>query len=146
MNILFLVISLIFGAKVLASGPVAVVTVIHPNPVTVTYDPVAGRIIPPSSVAGSGESGEDQQMMPDSESSGNGKEGKIDSKDVEGKVNAKATASIITRSKLSSMRSTGMKSTSAGTESTTDTSSAFRMSLPFAFGTFAAVVLAAIVF
>ena len=32
------------------------------------------------------------------------------------------------------------------TDATTDVSSAFRMSLPFAFGTVAAIVLAAIVF
>ena len=57
MNILFILISLIFcfGGRINVSASqdegegegeaVAIVTVIHPNAVTVTFDPVAGKII-----------------------------------------------------------------------------------------------------
>lgn len=137
MNVLLWLVSLIFTCQVLASG-IAVVTVTHHNAVTVTYDPVAGKIIPPSSSVGDSVEGEEYGASDEMVS------GK-DSKDLDGKVNAKATASMVTRSKTASLRSTGLKSTGS-TDATTDVNSAFRMSLPFAFGTFAAVVLAAIVF
>lgn len=60
----------------------------------------------------------------------------FDAKDHEGMVNAKATASR-NMSKTVSKMPTGAK---------TDASSAFRMSLPLAFGTAAALILAAIIF
>ena len=139
MNLLVLLISLFFTSNVLS----VIVTVTHPNPVTVTYDPVLGRIIPPSSgydSAGNSNSIEVNDDVSGETEMNNTKE------DRDGKVNAKATSSL-TKIK-SSIKSTAHSKTASTmpTDATTDVSSAFRMSLPFAFGTVAAIVLAAIVF
>lgn len=145
MNFLFLLVSLIFSKIVLSSG-VVVVTVTHPHPITVTYDPIAGRIIPPSPASGEGNYNNGNNEVTE-----NFDDKFIDkifeSNDLNGKVNAKATIASSTGTKTTSMRSTSIKSsTGMSTDATTDSNSAFRMSLPFAFGTAAAVILAAIVF
>ena len=130
MNILFILISLIFcfGGRINVSASegegegegeaVAIVTVIHPNAVTVTFDPVAGKIIESTQI-----------QLKEKEDSSTSEIFKT-----EGKVNAKATISVPSQSILST----------GGV--TTDVNSAFRMSLPFAFGTAAAVILAVILF
>lgn len=139
MNILVFLISLFFTSHVLSN---AIVTVTHPNPVTVTYDPALGRIIPPSS--GFDSAGNSIEIEAD-DATGDTEMNNI-KEDRDGKVNAKATSSL-TKVK-SSIKSTGLSKTASTlpTDATTDVNSAFRMSLPFAFGTVAAIILAAIVF
>lgn len=138
MNVLFFLISLFFTNKALSD---VIVTVTHVNPVTVTYDPVLGRIIPPSPSYDS----EGNDIKAD-EATGEVETNNVNVDDRDGKVNAKATSSL-TKIK-SSLKSTGLSKTAStfSTGATTDASSAFRMSLPFAFGTVAAIILAAIVF
>lgn len=128
MNLLFLVISLFFGNFVKSD---VIVTVTHPVPVTLTYDPVLGSVLPHvPTVSSDISSDNDPEMISQQEQEDN----------TDGKVNAKATASI--RSKTTMFTSGKTSATGA----TTDASSAFKMSLPFAFGTVAAVIMAAIVF
>jgi len=137
MNLLIFLISLFFTSNVLSN---VIVTITHPNPVTVTFDPALGRIISPSSGYDSaGNSIEADNATGDFEMNDIKEDG-------DGKVNAKATSSL-TKVK-SSIRSTGLSKTASTlpTNATTDVNSAFRMSLPFAFGTVAAIILAAIVF
>lgn len=105
-----------------------IVTVTHPVAVTLTYDPVLGTVLPPSPTTGS-----------DSDQAGDSPD-TVQQQDLDGRVNAKGTASI--RSKTTFFTSGKASATGA----TTDASSAFRISLPFAFGTAAAIILAAIVF
>lgn len=125
MKLLFWVISLFFSRFALSD---VVVTVTHPVPVTLTYDPILGSVLPPSPTSGSNNDQTDDSADI------------MQQQDLDGRVNAKATASI--RSKTT-LFSTGKAS---ATGATTDVNSAFRMSLPIAFGTAAAVILAAIVF
>lgn len=124
MNILFLTLSLFLSSFVLSD---VIVTVTHPVAVTLTYDPVLGSVLPYVPTVTSEQSDESHNMLEQQE-------------DLEGKVNAKATAS--TRSNTTLLTSGKYNATGA----TTDVSSAFKMSLPFAFGTVAAIILAAIVF
>lgn len=132
MNLLLLIISLFFNNFVLCD---VVVTVTHPVPVTLTYDPVLGSVLPHVPTIASdinSENATEPELVSQQEQE--------DSLDMEGRVNAKATASIRFKT---TMFSTGKTS---ATGATTDSSSAFKMSLPFAFGTVAAIVMAAIVF
>ena len=124
MNLLFLIISLFFSSFALSD---VIVTVTHPVAVTLTYDPVLGSVLPHVPTVTSEQFDNAPDMVEQQE-------------DLEGKVNAKATASI----RSNSTRLTSGKSSATG--ATTDVSSAFKMSLPFAFGTVAAIILAAIVF
>lgn len=128
MKLLFLAISLFFSNFIFCD---VIVTVTHPIPVTLTYDPVLGTVLPPSPTTLS---------EGDSETSRDDNAPDMIQQDSDGKVNAKATAS--NRSKTTLF--TSGKATVTG--ATTDVNSAFRMSLPFAFGTAAAIILAAIVF
>lgn len=125
MNLLFLIISLFFSSSVSSD---VIVTVTHPVPVTLTYDPVLGSVLPHVPTVTSEDSGNAPEMVEQQDD----QEG--------GGVNAKATASI--RSKTTMFTS----GKSSATGATTDASSAFKMSLPFAFGTVAAIIMAAIVF
>ena len=137
MNVLIFLISLFFTTTVISD---VIVTVTHPIPVTVTFDPALGRIIPPSSGYDSeGNPIEAHKLSGETEMS-SAKE------DRDGKVNAKATSSL-TKIKTS-LKSTSLSRTASTlpTDATTDVNSAFRMSLPLAFGTVAAIILAAIVF
>lgn len=125
MKLLIWLITLFFSSFTLGD---VIVTVTHPVAVTLTYDPVLGTVLPLSPTTGSdGDQTGDSSDM-------------IQQQDLDGRVNAKATASI--RSKTTFFTSGKASATGA----TTDVSSAFRISLPFAFGTAAAVILAAIVF
>lgn len=132
MNLLIFLISLFLTSNVLSN---VIVTVTHPHAVTVTFDTVLGRIIPPSSAGGFSQDQLDYAIE------GTGTYSVSLSEDLEGKVNAKATASLTkVKSSMKSIAST------LPTDATTDVNSAFKMSLPFAFGTAAAIILAAIVF
>ena len=136
MNVLVFLISLFFTSSVLSN---VIVTVTHSNPVTVTFDTNLGRIIPPSSTYDSAGN------LIEADNATGGTEMNNVKEDRDGKVNAKATSSL-TKVK-SNIKSTLSKTASIlSTDGTTDVNSAFRMSLPFAFGTIAAIVLAAIVF
>ena len=126
MNFLFLIISLLFSSFI--HGDV-IVTVTHPVPVTLTYDPILGSVLPHvPTVTSDGIKNSDSIDMAGQQ------------EDTEGRVNAKATASTRSRTTLFTSGKTN------ATGATTDASSAFKMSLPFAFGTVAAIIMAAIVF
>jgi hypothetical protein len=111
-----------------------IVTVFHPHAVTVTYDPVLNTVLPPSPPQNHGGDYQQQQHKEQGSDSQYDQE-----EDKDGKVNAKATASISSRS-----RSTNLSSKATG--ATTDANSAFQMNLTFAIGTALAVVLAATIF
>lgn len=135
MKLLLCILSLFFGSTVFADH---VVTVIHPSTVTWIYDPIRGTatLHSPTQYEVDGIIGGEGTNPGVFSDDSNGISSMFTGQDG-GMVNAKATASMI-GSKTNSRQPT--------TGAITDASSAFRMSLPFAFGTAAAVILAAIIF
>lgn len=110
-----------------------VVTVIHPVPVTVFYDPILQSVYPAASNEGS------HQANP---GSGSGVIAEEAAGTEEGRVNAKGTSSMTASHSISSRA----KFSTLPTDATTDANSAFRMNTSLIFGTVAAVVLAAFIF
>jgi hypothetical protein len=115
MNILACILSLLLANFACAQ---VIVTVIHPTPVTVMYDPALDTVYPVSTPS-AGSNVPDQVLS---------------AQDADGSFHARATSRF------------SVKYTTFPTGATTDVNSAFGMNVPFVFGTVAAFILAAIIF
>lgn len=130
---------------------VPVVTVTHPIPVTVFYDPARQSVFPAggnngavdggssSNNPGTGAAAGGSGNQPSNQQDGSGI---LEADEADGRVNARGT-STSTETRSSIIRA---KFSTLPTDATTDVNSAFRMNTSFIFGTVAAVIMAAFIF